>query len=192
MVERLPEGADAQGVARLAEQGRIEEAAAAYERLGTGYDADEKLLRVIGEYYRETRAFDKAIPVYRKLVEMNPGDTELKRALVVLYFDKGDFDSAVKVLDGLPGEGDGSSPSAKVGDPVRIKACIATRAGNDFRGDEADFSQTTNPIKRVPWASTVSRANRSAPACHWRCRARNSRCSGESPLATNKSVAERA
>ena len=54
-----------------------------------------------GAFYRENGAFDQAIPVYGELVRRNPADPELKRLLVVLYFDKGDFNNAVKVLDGL-------------------------------------------------------------------------------------------
>jgi len=89
----------------LVELGRVKEAAAVFARLDPACDASQTLLRAVGEFYRSKQEFDKAIPVYRTLVKKNPDDAELKRALVVLYFDKGDFKSAAEVLDGPDGAG---------------------------------------------------------------------------------------
>jgi O-antigen ligase len=91
--------------ARLLEQiGTQEETLAALERAYRQNPNRVYVINDLGSYYAKAGRFDDAIALFEKTLQRYPHEVTCAENLALCHIDRGDYASALAVLEGIPGE----------------------------------------------------------------------------------------
>lgn len=98
--ELLPKNASAFSAlgAMLYETGKIEEAEAALEK-AVGLKSTPKAQLNLGKVYSRLNKFEKAAEIFRRLLDKDPDNSDLRFELGVVYFRSGNFEKAESVWE---------------------------------------------------------------------------------------------
>lgn len=91
---------------------------------------DEEALRVLGEIYLKFRRdYQAAVPIYERLMEINPADRETRMTLLGLYRNTRNFDGMRRIYEIRLAQAGGDDPA--------LHLCIAQTELRAGRGEKA-------------------------------------------------------